>query len=392
MLIKRSRHGSTSAVPMVVFLLSSLVGCDSTEGGDAGVSAMPRTRVFATIVSHNEQDNNPGCGPVLADEASFLENHANTLAFARAIAEAGGAYDLQTDYRWIEQMQLWETDIHRTETAGQNLLAYLSAAFPGQVAVDAHNHESERGGPMRRGISYADVAYLLNQLGVPDTGVVGGLLWYPYEDQDWLRFRTPVSGRSYEYTWQARVLWGAATRNHAGPDSEASGVWRPRSAEGYHEDDPTQTLMAFGSFDSKFEETGGAGIAELVRQVRAGEHPEGVMLTVSVFFDQCVLDSEDIAAVRTFIEGHQDDVAAGDLVWAPVPEVIARWQSEYDSRAYITNQPDLEASADCGGCEEGEICCPGTLPCMGRCVPDCRLEGGSCPPGASCGDDGLCSG
>ena len=375
------------ALTVVLSLVASLLlGCGAEPSQEAAVP----TRVFASVVTHNEQDNNKGCRDLLSNEALFLENWSNTLAFARTIVDAGGAYDLQSDYRWIEELQKWETDAHRAETNDQNLFLYLVTAFPEQIAVDAHNHEKANGGPMGKGMNYADVAYLLKQLQVPDTGVVGGHLWHPSEDQDWTRFREPLDGLSYDHSWQPSVLWGAATKNHAGPDSEASGIWRPASAEDYHTDDPNQSLLVHGKYDAKFALTGGAGIRELVEQVRAGQHPEGVMLTVSVFFDQCGISDEDMQAVRALIESHQDDVDAGLLVWATVPETVRRWREEYGSRAYIANPTDPEASEDCGGCDAGKLCCMAPLGCAGKCVSDCRLDPKVCPQDMSCKMDGFC--
>ena len=352
---------------------------DSTT--EDGATSNARTRVYAVIVSHNEQDVNAKCQPVLNEEARWHENRSLTLAFASAIVESGGAYDLQTDFRWLEQMQAWETEAERAETDGDNLLAYLASAFPGQVVVDAHNHDTSH--------NYADVAYLLRESGVPDTRVVGGHVWYPVESADWERFRDPLPGIAHDTLWSPAILWGGATLQHAGPDSEASGVWRPRSAVDYHEDDPEGTLIVMGNFvDAKFEIGQGGGIQILLDELRAGNHPEGVMLTVSVFFDQCGLTEEDVAQVVALIEKHKSDVEAGDLVWATVPDLIAAWETDYGARAYIAHAPtELEG---CGDCDPEEVCCRAPAPCAGTCVPRCQDSAQSCPPGTNCQANGHC--
>jgi len=294
---------------------------------------MPPTRLYATIVSHNEQDTNAGCQPVLDSAAIWHQNRTETLTFARAIVDAGGAYDLQSDFRWIQQMDLWEDDAERAETNNQNLLAYLSTQFPGQVTVDAHNHDASH--------NYADVAKMLADRGVPDSAVVGGFIWSPTEDADWERFRAPLAGIAYPGTaWNAEILWGGATLGHKGPDSEASGVWRPADAANFHSDDPAGDVVTLGNYiDAKYEVGHGAGIADLLDQIANGEHPEGVMLTVQVFFDQCGLTQQDTIDVNALIEMHKADVDAGTLVWATLPEVVSTWRTEYSERAYIANAP-----------------------------------------------------
>ena len=124
------------------------VGCsntsmDSSEPVDTSPTviedSLPPTRVYATIITHNEQDINPGCGPVLENEQFFDLNREATLQLAQKIVEVGGAWDLQSDYRWIQQMQEWESDEDRALTGGQNILAYLVTAFPNQIVVDAQS-------------------------------------------------------------------------------------------------------------------------------------------------------------------------------------------------------------------------------------------------------------
>ena len=45
------------------------------------------------------------------------------------------------------------------------------------------------------------------------------------------------------------------------------------------------------------------------------------------------------------------------------------------------------------GCEADMVCCPDALPCAGQCVPDCRVDGNTCPPPQpTCNPmTGLCS-
>ena len=199
-----------------------------------------------------------------------------------------------------------------------------------------HNHESL--------YNYADVAKLLRDLGVPDTVVVGGFLWYPEEHANWEQFLTPMSGKTFpNFQWSPSILWGGATMNHQGPESEASGVWHPKSVANFHEDDSNNPLSVIGTYrDAKFEIGQGEGLTELIEQVRAGAHPEGVMLTAAIFTGQCTLSALEIQKLADFISAHQSDVNDGILVWATLPDIVEIWKNEYGGNAYIYNSPSFE--------------------------------------------------
>jgi len=306
---------------------------DTDTDADADTDTEP-SRVYATLVSHNEQDNNPGCAPVLADRIEFLKNRRSTLDFAEMVVRTGAAWDLQTDFRYLEQLAEWEDAAELAETDGKTLFKYLTDTYPDQIVVDPHNHDTP-------GINYADVAAMLEAIGVPDTGVVGGFLYYPAEDADWQRFEQPLDALSHPgFSWQGQILWGPATSGHSGPDSEASGLWRPTSAEDFHTDDPTQSLVAIGMYkEAKFEEGDGAGLVELLDDLEAGAFEPGAVITASLFYDQCGFDDAGISDTETFIDSLSDHVDAGRLVWATVPDVVETWRTTYESNPWVHNAP-----------------------------------------------------
>ncbi len=370
----------TAMLPFGLLCVACLPNTAKVATSDATASdATATTRVFAVIVSHNEQDNNAKCQPVLNDAQLWRANRDATLAFADAVVAGGGAWDLQSDFRWIEQMHAWERDEERSKTAGMNVLRYLATTSGGRISVDPHNHDGSH--------NYADVAWLLEQAGVPDTGVAGGFIWYPSTSADWERFKAPLTGLAHpEHAWQPHVLWGPATHQHSGPDSEASGVWRPLAVDDFHAHDPSGDLVAMGNYvDTKYEIGGGAGIGELLSALRAGEFPDGVMVTAAVFFDQCGFSEEDVAAVTALLERYAPDVASGDLVWATIPEIVDTWREQYAERPFVYNAPPSAGSE----CPPGQVACDAG-PCNDTCVSDCRTTE-QCPNGTSCDDrTGLC--
>jgi hypothetical protein len=179
------------------------------------------------------------------------------------------------------------------------------------------------------------VAQLLAQLGVPDTGVVGGYIANPPPAQTWTRLRAPLVGLRPPFpVWQARVLWGGGSGNHVA-DLRASGVWRPRDAEHFLEDDPGQALFNIGGWTGDI--ASGDGVAALLEKLRAGQLEEGRLYTATIMIPQCRLDQDRalLPAVAAIVDRFEPDVATGDLVWATLPEIARVWRETYGSAAVI---------------------------------------------------------
>lgn len=339
-----------------------------------------RSKIYATFVSHNEESANYVCS---RQQSAYLDNRGRTLDFARMVVDREAAWDLQTEWTWLQAVQQWDSADVMRDTKNKNIVQYLAELKPDRVAIEAHAHETQ--------YNYADVVHLIEQLGAARTGVVGGFIYYPLSDEVWTRLEQPLVGSVYPETiWNAEILWGAATFNHQGPDSHASGIWRPRDAAHFHEDDPNQRLVNVGGY------TGGQdGLDDLLSRLHAGTLEPGRMYTVSIFFEQCNLTDELLQTYTTVVDGHAADVAAGDLVWTTLSEMARIWREDYGSAPVIL-QADAESPSGttCGTvtCQAGTVCCSAPLPCAGRCVSDCRAAGATCPAAAPHCDTntGLC--
>ena len=373
---------------------SIAVGADTLDAG----ATSPRTRIYVALVSHNEESLQSFCTADFTQRDGYLLNRSRTLAFARMVLDHGAAWDLQSDWLYLEGVGQWDTGSVTANTGGQNLIAYLASLAPNRIVVDAHSHESR--------YNYADVAHLIENLGAPRTGVTGGFIYYPTANEVWTRLESPLAGVVFpSVTWTADILWGAGTYLHLGPDSHVSGIWRPRDAQRFHEDDPARRLVNVGGY------TGLVGVNDLLQRLRAGTLLPGHMYTVTIFFNQCTLTDTTAAEQAAVVDAWAADVAAGNLVWATLPDMVRIWRQEYGSIPTIlqadsapdggfdAGPPDGLPPFDggtCssgGSCATGTVCCAAPLPCTGRCVPDCRIDGGvACPTMAPVCDttSGLC--
>lgn len=295
-----------------------------TPAAAAPAPAAPATsKVYVTLVSHNEEQPNKPCTPVLTQEATYAANRAAVVKLARAVVEHEGAWDLQSDWEFLDAVKRWDTPERMKETDGKNLVEWVSHLDPTRIEVDAHAHE--------RTHNYADVSHLIGQLGGIPNGVVGGFLFYPPEQEVWTRLRSPLKGMRYpEATWKAEILWGAATLAHGGPDSRSGGIWRPKSAQEFTEDSPEQSLVYVGNYQYS-PEYDFTGVQELVSRVKSGELPAGRLYTANVFFRQCQLNDTMISAITAGIDALAPEVAAGHLVWSPLTRTVADWKALYAS-------------------------------------------------------------
>lgn len=308
-------------------LVATLVGV--TVVASLAQTASVRTRIYAAFVTHNEESiSNPKCQPVLTDQARYLANREATLAMARLIVERGAAWNMQSEWEYQLRVADWDSASARATTSGLNILEYLSRVSPAHVQVDAHSHE-------KRGYNYADVAATLAVLNVADSGIVGGFTWFPTANQSWTRMREPMAAARYAYTWNARVLWGAASAGHRS-DSNASGIWRPKSATDFHTHDAAQPLINVGNFPGAGEHLSADGVLDLLARLRAGTLAPG-LYTATIMVEQCELDNDPtlLTSVATVLDQLADGVAQRDIVWATIGEMARVWQDEYGSAPTI---------------------------------------------------------
>ena len=159
-------------VPSLADTAADTGSADVVGDGGGGPSPAP-TRIYVTIGSHNETKGNPPCDRILTpnvpDCAPYLKNRAATIEFAKRVVAAGAAYDLQSDWLYLQHVASCDVGDVLQSTQGKNLIQWLAELAPGQISVDPHSHEAG-------GYNMADVAKMLVDLGAPDSGIVGGFL------------------------------------------------------------------------------------------------------------------------------------------------------------------------------------------------------------------------
>lgn len=285
----------------------------SAMGAAAASAALPV--LYLTVVSHNEEG---GAGrPVYtADVNYYLQNRDLVKLLAETITSRGATYNFQSDWNYLKAVAMFDTGDAVTNTAGKNIVRWMRENLG--VEVDPHAHETQ--------YNYADVAYLIEQLGVTPSKNVGGFLYDPPDyPQGWEQHAAGIYGWVYpSYFWRADQLWGAATYLHLGNDDKSSGIWRPKDRYNFYVDDPNQRLLYLGGGCG-----GQAGVTNLLSHIETGRAPTNGFYTANLMMIQDWMTTSSIAQLGSFIDSLAPYVAQGRVRWVTLSQMAALWRTQY---------------------------------------------------------------
>jgi hypothetical protein len=291
--------------------LATLV-CSGLQPAAASSNLPP---LYLTVVSHNEEG---GAGrPVYtADVNYYLQNRDLVKLLAETITSRGATYNFQSDWNYLKAVAQFDTGDAVTNTAGKNIVRWMKENLG--VEVDPHAHETQ--------YNYADVAYLIEQLGVTPSKNVGGFLYNPPDNpQGWEQHAAGLFGRvNTNYFWRADHLWGAATFQHQGDDDKSSGIWRPKDRYNFYVDDSVQRLLYIGGGCG-----GQAGVTNLLSQIETDLAPSNGFYTATLMMIQDFMTTQSIAQLGGFIDSLAPYVAQGRVRWVTLSQMAGLWRTQY---------------------------------------------------------------
>jgi hypothetical protein len=309
-------------------------------------------KVHVSIVTHSEEPRSGTEPDYSNDEAAFWEKREQVVNFAEMLHEEGVKYNYQSDWSFLLAATMFDKGDESTN--GKNFLRYLKEDLG--FEIDPHAHETK--------YSYADVAYLINELGVEPSHTVGGHLALPTEDSKLEYLWSEVKGKVYDYSWQAEILWGGGTANHVDEDELwISGVWKPQDNENHGSHDENAPLPNVG----KYKEGWDALTYLLEQDLQAGK-----IYTITIQAHQRDMDEAFIEEFRTQIQNFKSD---DRIVWAGLSEVIEIWKSEYNSEPNLLKydgptDEDEQGSGKLGQKNCGDGICTGIEKKI--CPEDCE--------------------
>ena len=281
-------------------------------------SAPPATGVvYVTLAMHNE-DNFP------ANQQVYLTSRNNLIEFGKMLQRYNVPFNWESDWRFLNGVLQWDTPAVMASTNGKNIVRYLKEDLG--ISIDPHSHENQ-------GYNYADVAHLIDSLGVQPTNVVGGHIWDPNERlyQNWERFKQPLKGSRFPWSqWKGDILMGSATGLHRN-DPEPTGVWRPKGKYDFWSDDPASTVHGIGQHQGSV-----AGIQDLVNLYKTGVVTPEKILTATIVIGQATLTPQDISNYETAtLKPLLEMQARGEIKIVTFGQLLDEWKTKYKSVPHL---------------------------------------------------------
>lgn len=302
-------------------------GASGTSGPSGGTSTTPNP-VYVVLFTHIEDNTPAGTLGSAQSRAAYLDWRNDLIAMGEMARRNGVPWVLQPDWKFLEAARLYENSSTTSGTDGKNIFRYLKDSL--SVVIDPHSHENG-------GYNYTDVAYLLDELGVGGSTVIGGHIWDPSLPQfaEWDRYRSAVAGRQYpHYSWRGDILTGAGTPNHTN-DPVVSGVWRPRDRSNFFTDDPAGNMVSIGPFSRDI-----AGVSTLWNLGKAGTIASSCILTSSHHIRPAdIANASALASVeREVLDPLLSLKATGQVVLTDFTSLVSTWRSQYSATGCVYQQ------------------------------------------------------
>ncbi|MBI5797776.1 hypothetical protein HZA98_02640 [Candidatus Woesearchaeota archaeon] len=339
---------------ILFFTLILLTACsiETTKNTHEKESFPP---IYVSIVTHIEQP--PGNPDYFSNEDIFWQDRDGLINFADMLAKEKVKYNFGSDWNFLLAAKIY--DKGTASTNGKNAIKYMKEDL--NFEIDPHAHEST--------YNYADVAYLIQQLGVTPSNIASGFIESPPQDAKIEYFRNELKGKQYpSYSWKADIIWGGGTSSHKNEeDLWVSGIWRPKNDEHPSVNDENAPLPEIGRYENNWD-----GLDELLQLQKEGKLTPGKIYTIGIFTSKKDFDAASISAFKEKIESYKQDTNAGRIKWVGLNEVYNIWVNEYGSESnqlFYTDIHSSTSSSSSGNCGDGV--CDNIEKKSGKCPEDC---------------------
>src|SRR3989338_10868319 len=306
-----------------------------------------KTKIYVLFNSHNEDTWNVGT------ETLYRKYRADLVGRLQLFQEYDAKLNWQSDIPVLNAMIAFENESLFPDTDGKHILQYM---VDQGFSVDPHFHQKE-------GYSYADVAYIIEQLGVTPSSVVGGSHVFdcgarpsdPVQAIDWhadieLEDDGYIYGIKYpDYIWKPEFISGASSGGHFA-DDHTSGAWRPGNEEEFYEHQEDGQIIYIGEGYSHDQTLIGlkhasgveilyhdAGyVKELAEKLLQGEIPSGQFYSALIHVrdnkevrdgDADVVTNDGLRQIFEELEPYHEQ---GIIEYVTFQEAAEIWQDEFD--------------------------------------------------------------
>ena len=308
----------------------------------------PNPLVYVTFYSHNEDGDY--WGTLANDPNAYAQYRADLIKKVKLIHQYGATLNWESDSDVLLAMAKNENGNLLNETNGKNILRWMTEDMG--VVVDPHGHLAE--------YNYADLAYLIEQLGVKPSSVIGGFALYDcttpsnFKQVNWrdslsIGADGMIHGKTYpNYSWKPKVLAQPAMIGHAFDDF-SSGVWKPKLMDFLNQDNGSDLVYVGQGYPHYVENIGkknsgggtvwydkGAYVIELLSMIRSGKLPKNQIYTASVHLrDQPSLPDvgstyDSLKITLDVLKSYAD---SGQVIYKNYEDVAATWREKYSSKS-----------------------------------------------------------
>jgi len=313
------------------------------------------TPVYVTIYSHNEDS----WDTKVNTKEKYTEYRQELLNRVNLLADYGIEWDWQSDQPVVQAMVDYEDDaVLKSQTNGKNILAYMRDLG---VSIDPHAHTN----------NYADIVYLIEQLGVDASHVIGGLKFIEcgnefmgflnflsWHDDIHLQSDGYIYGEDFSQAkWKPEILSVPGMGGHWF-DEFNSGVWRPGDGDDFFTDQGAGNIIYVGkgyphdttiigqtqASGAQVYSSNGQYIKELVDMIKDGELPTGTvdgdkyMYTASLHVrDTDIVDESKgdetvtLDGLKSVLDELKPYQERGEIIFVTYEQVVDIWQNEYNS-------------------------------------------------------------
>lgn len=331
--------------------------------GNSSSTGQRRTPVYVTFYAHNEEGAPWDRFP--AEPELYNEYRSDLIRKIQLLHDNGAALSWQADHTVLRAMLDYEKGTLLETTNNKNILRWMVEDMGVEVAP--HGHLTQ--------YNYADLVYLINELGVTPAPVVGGFILYrcggndrsasstPIAEIDWIKHLEistdgTISGRKYPgFTWQPEILALPAMYHHLF-DEYSSGVWQVGATGGFTVHDPGGQFITIGqgyphyAQSLRLRDANGTPvnwspvdyIKELVDNIQANPDLQGLIFTASIYIRD--YPTEGRTGIYERLERSLAELAPlvqeRSVIFANYQEVAGIWNKDYQG---IANRFPIEESS-----------------------------------------------
>lgn len=293
-------------------------------------------KLYLYLVSHNEDNIGYLNGPT--GFTRYTTARGKLIEVCDMVQAKKMKYNWGSDHVALRAIAQFDTGSTLLSTNGKNLAKWMTEDRG--IECDPHSHEMT--------YNYADVAYLMSQLGIAPSNTMSGYLYGQLQNgHSWEDYQDGEPGDSFPgYTWYPEIKWGAGSPGHVA-DLNYFGVYRPKSMSEFTVHEPTNHLIFCGTGCAlKLTDTTNvaeeiAAIRNTIAAIQGGALPAHGIYMQEVFFSEGdVADPWFMPLLDEFTDSLNVIVSEGTAEWKNIAPIVEEWKNTFNNEPF---------AADCEG-------------------------------------------